>query len=142
MDRNECCDTRRLRDRSEVLCRVVWHFLVHRRIHRERTRRHEERIAVRFGFRDDVVADDGARASAILGNYCDAEALRKALRKHAPDQIVAAAWRGGNHDAYAARRVCALSKHVRGHEQRNKQRNRAATSDDIQDFRLFRPMFV
>ena len=62
------------RDIVESLERVVGH-LAHRRVHRERNRNHEQRVAVGRRTRHDLGADDAVRARTIVDHHLPAEAL-------------------------------------------------------------------
>ena len=83
----------RLRDRRQILQRVIGHFFVHRRIDRQRADTHQQRVAVRGCARHGFAADHGARARPVFDDDLLAEELRQLRRDDARRDVGAAARR-------------------------------------------------
>jgi len=83
--------------------RVIRQF-AHCRIHRERCRCEQERIAVGRGARDDFGADDAFRAGAVIDHDLLAESLREVVRDVARHDVVTAAGRLRHEQADRPRR--------------------------------------
>ena len=81
------------RNRREIAQRIVRQLRVHARIDRQRRQAHQQRVAVGRRLGDDVVADDGAGAGAVIDHHLLAELLGEFLRDDAADDVGAAARR-------------------------------------------------
>ena len=89
-----------LRDRREILHRIVRHLGVEAGIDRVgRDRRDQQRVAVRRGLRDLVGADIAARADLVLDEELLAEQFRELGGEDAPDDVGRPAGRERHHDA-------------------------------------------
>ena len=76
-----------LRDRREVLDRIVGQVVEQRGVHRDRGRGHQQRVAVRLGARGLSHADVAGRAAAIFDDDALPERLRHEGRKDAADDV-------------------------------------------------------
>ena len=94
-----------LRDRDEILARVVTRVLVDQRIDVVAVRRLEQRIAVRGRFGDVRRSDVAAGARAVFNHDLPAEIARELLGDDAPDHIEAAAGRVTDDELHRLRRV-------------------------------------
>ena len=93
------------RDPVEVLDRIVGKLLDDRRIHRERRRCHEHRVAVGVRARDGLGADHAFGAGPVVDHDLLAQALGKLAADIARHDVVAAAGRLRHDDANRFRRI-------------------------------------
>jgi len=91
-------------DPGKRLERVVIH-LARRPIHRVRSRRHEQRVAVGLRACRRLRADDGFGARAVIHHHLAAQALRKVLGEVARQDVVAAAGRERHDEPHRPRRI-------------------------------------
>jgi hypothetical protein len=112
------------RDRREVFHRVERQF-VQARIHRERRRRDQQRIAVGRRFRNHVDADDAVGSRAVIGDDLLLPDVGQLMREDARDDVVAARRGKRNQKAHGPVRksfvgACRLCERCDGgHAQRN-----------------------
>ena len=76
-----------LRDRREVLDRIVGQALEQAGVHRDRGRGEQQRVAVRVGARHHRDAEVAAAAGAVVDDHALPERLRQRLRQDARDDV-------------------------------------------------------
>jgi hypothetical protein len=92
-----------LRDRREILERVVLGILHYERNGGDRRRREEERVAVARGARRDLVTDEPRRARAIVDHELLPQRRGKMRSEQTRDRVRAPAGRGRHDDAHGLR---------------------------------------
>ena len=108
-----------LRDRREVLDRIVGQVLEQAGIHRDRGRGEQQRMAVRIGARHQRHAGVAAAAGAIVDDHALAERLRQRLGQDARDDVGRPAGRERHDQRDGAGRIVRLGGRGR---QRGQQR--------------------
>src|SRR2546425_6034286 len=111
-----------LPDGREILDWIVGHLLVEPGIDRmRRHRRHQQRVAVRRRFRDDIGADIAARAGPVLHHEWLSEQLRHSRTHDACDGIRRTAGGERHHQPYRFRWIAVLrERKAKAERQANK----------------------
>ena len=131
IDDDDVGRTRDQCDGRKILVRVERQFGVQARIDGMGKRPHQQRVAIAFGGRDRLRADNGARARLVFDDDAGAEILCHLLRQHAGNGVGAAARRKGNDDLDDAVRIGGKSR-------RSEHAIAASTNNMVREIQTFR----